>query len=349
VTALATGHDVDLERLLGAHDIDVVFESACFYGARFRIPVVSWMPDFQHRHMPEMFGRTSRLRRDLGFQIQIRSGRTLMVSSDTARNDLERFYLAAKGRGHVVRFAVPIDPAPFLARGDQVCASYSLPKRFFFLPNQFWRHKNHGVIVEALGTIRAAGQLDTLPPVILTGQPKDQRNPAHFDELMARAKALGIESHFRYLGLIPYDDVMALNANCLAMINPSRFEGWSTTIEEAKAFATPLVLADISIHREQAPDARFFDWRSAVSAAEALRELAERPFRPQLPIETLRTAQSARLGEHARALLNTVRGCSRDEPYSLRCVSLSRLSNGGQRRNRDTLRHAVQEDRTASS
>ncbi len=42
------------------------------------------------------------------------------------------------------------------------------------------------------------------------------------------------------------------------MIDSAWFDGWLTPIEEAKGFVTPFVRADIPIHREQAPDVRFF-------------------------------------------------------------------------------------------
>jgi glycosyltransferase involved in cell wall biosynthesis len=305
--AMATGRDSELERLLTANGIDVAFENANFYGTRFSIPVVSWMPDFQHRYMPEMFGRLNWWRRELGFQMQVRAGRTIMVSSNAACDDLEGFYPSAKGRSHVVRFAIDLDQAPSLERGAHIRTTYHLPERFFFLPNQFWCHKNHGVIFEALGLLRAAGGLADIPPVVLTGHPKDPRNPTYFDDLMERARALKVAEHIRYLGLLPYDHVLSLNASCHAMINPSRFEGWSTSIEEAKAFATPLVLADIPIHREQAPGARFFDWRSPEEAAAALQEIAARPTEPRPPLAMLRSAQSERLEVHASALLATVK------------------------------------------
>ena len=137
--ALITGRDEPFERILLAAGIDVAFESASFYGARFAIPTVAWMPDFQHRHMPEMFTRLNWWRREAGFRMQIRAGRTVMLSSETARDDLERFYPAARGRGHVVRFAIGLDAAPYLARGGEMRARYGLPERFLFLPNQFWR------------------------------------------------------------------------------------------------------------------------------------------------------------------------------------------------------------------
>jgi glycosyltransferase involved in cell wall biosynthesis len=51
--------------------------------------------------------------------------------------------------------------------------------------------------------------------------------------------------------MIPLDHVYALLRSSMALINPSRFEGWSTTVEEAKSFGVPMILSDIDVHREQ--------------------------------------------------------------------------------------------------
>jgi glycosyltransferase involved in cell wall biosynthesis len=56
---------------------------------------------------------------------------------------------------------------------------------------------------------------------------------------------------FRYLGMIPLPHVYALLRVSIALINPSRFEGWSTTVEEAKSFGVPMILSDLDVHREQ--------------------------------------------------------------------------------------------------
>lgn len=304
--ALATGIDTPLLRLLQKHRIDVTFENATFYGWRFPLPVIAWMPDFQHRHMPEMFGRLGRLRREAGFALQIASHRTPMVSSRTALADLERFHPSAKGRGRMVRFAIDLDVSAHLGRGEEMRAAHALPERFFYLPNQFWRHKNHATMIGALAWLKAEGRLDEIPPIVLTGQTKDPRHPTHFEDLTASVAAAGVGDHFRYLGLVPYDHVLALNASCSAMINPSLFEGWSTPIEEAKAFATPLILSDLAIHREQAPEARFFDPRSAQAAAEALIAAARAPILPRPDAAILASAQSRRLDEHAASLLAVI-------------------------------------------
>jgi glycosyltransferase involved in cell wall biosynthesis len=305
--ALVLGRDRDLERLLVAAGADVTFEVASFCGARFGLPVIAWLPDFQHRYMPEMFTRANWWRRELGFRAQIGSSRTLMVSSETAHRDIERFYPASRGRTHVVRFAIDLDITQYMGRSAEMRAVYQLPGRFFFLPNQFWCHKNHSVIVAALARIKAEGVLKGVPPVILSGLAKDPHNIDYFDKLISEARAAGVDNHFRYLGLVPRDHVLSLAASCDTLINPSHFEGWSTPVEEAKAFGAPLMLSDIPIHREQAPHARFFDRRSDVAAAEAMIEIARRPPAPRAPTLNLVADQNRRLNDHAASLLRTIK------------------------------------------
>ena len=93
---------------------------------------------------------------------------------------------------------------------------------------------------------------------------------------------LDVISHFRVLGMIPFDDLSGLMLHSIALINPSHFEGWSTSVEESKSLGKRILLSDIRVHREQAP-ARgvFFPADDAEGLAVALRKtLLE--FDPQL-------------------------------------------------------------------
>ena len=57
-----------------------------------------------------------------------------------------------------------------------------------------------------------------------------------------------------------------------AVLNPSLFEGWSTTVEEAKSLGKRVVLSDIPVHREQAPaGAVYFPPRNPKALADVLR------------------------------------------------------------------------------
>jgi len=279
--ALFLGLDAKALQLFRQHQIDAVFENATFYGWRFPIPAIAWLPDFQHRHLREQFGFLAYWRREIGFRVQVASGRTLMLSSEDARKDCETFYPAARGKTAVVRFATPIPNEFIEAIPEKVPQEYLLPPQFIYLPNQFWRHKNHLVVIEALGLLKQQG-VDVV--VAASGNPRDPRHPGYLDQLQARIAALGLEENFRLLGMIPRRHVISLLRTCVALINPSFFEGWSSTVEEARALGVPMLLSDIAVHREQmGAAATYFDPHDAQDLATKLRNITS-SFAQTIPI-----------------------------------------------------------------
>jgi glycosyltransferase involved in cell wall biosynthesis len=260
ISGLAAALTIGLDRAANtefrANRIDVVFENARFFGWRLPHPTVAWFPDFQHRRLPQLFSSYARWRRDFGFRVQIASRRFIMLSSESALQDCKRFYPGLTNPTSVVRFATQPSPESLTENPSDVIAQYSLPSAYFYLPNQFWRHKNHQVVVDAL-KILAKRNADIV--VAASGSKDDPREPDYFDGIMRQVDESGLAGNFRYLGMIPLPHVYALLRSATALINPSRFEGWSTTVEEAKSFGVPMILSDIDVHREQAgSSARYF-------------------------------------------------------------------------------------------
>lgn len=272
IRALLLGRDPSFQLLLNDQRIDLIFESAHYFGWRVGRPVVAWIPDFQHRRLRSMFAWRSYWKRELGFHVQLSSGRLIMLSSNDARRDCELFYPTSKGRVNVVHFAVPSGDVPTLAESRRVAESYGLPCDFVFMPNQFWRHKNHDLVLDSLAQLRAMGRVLV---VVSTGKLDDEQNSAHVERLMKRRHLMKLEGQLRVLGLIPFAHVRALLRASMALLNPSLFEGWSTPVEEARTLGMPMVLSDLAVHHEQVGDhAIYFDRFSAASLAEALAGLS---------------------------------------------------------------------------
>ena len=91
-----------------------------------------------------------------------------------------------------------------------------------------------------------------------TGSKSDYRNPDHFFNLMREIKENNLKNNFKYLGLVPYLDTMSLIYYSSAVINPSFFEGWSSTVEQANAYNKILILSNIDVHKEQRPNKAIF-------------------------------------------------------------------------------------------
>lgn len=265
---IVLGKDSHIDRTFRDLRIDAVFENANYYGWRLALPAIAWIPDFQHRYLPHMFSRAAYWKRELGLRLQVASGRTIMVSSEDARRSCELFFPSSVGRIHAVPFtvlvndmALAVDPAPVRLR-------HGLPPRYVYLPNQYWKHKNHRLVIEALSFMR-----DSDVVVASTGHGSDPRHPRLYEELQALVKANGLENQFRFLGMVSYPEVIALMRGATAILNPSLFEGWSTTVEEARALGIPLLLSDLSVHREQmGSDAEYFPPDSPEALAALLRK-----------------------------------------------------------------------------
>jgi glycosyltransferase involved in cell wall biosynthesis len=266
--SILDGVDGAAQRLFEQYRIDVVFENAQFFGRQLKIPAIAWIPDFQHRHLRHLFGFTDFWKREIGFRAQVSGGRTIMLSSEDARVDCHRFFPKTVGRTRVVRFSVPASLMNDRRKARKVADGYGLPDRFFFMPNQFWRHKNHVTVVDALSVLKKRGNEVV---VVASGRQTDPRDPDHGRRLLARVAELDVGQLFRVLGMIPYDHVHALMCASQALLNPSLFEGWSTTVEEAKSQGVPMLLSDIRVHREQAQGlATFFPPTSVASLADVL-------------------------------------------------------------------------------
>ena len=208
-----------------------------------------WIPDFQHKYLPEMFDAAETANRDTEFRIMTHSRPFVLLSSEAGRADLQRFYPSATAKSYVWHFtssiepsAPPIDPRP----------QFNLPERYLFAPNQFWKHKDHRTLFKAMALVRDRG-CDAV--LACTGRAVDARHPGYADELQKFVADHALADRVRFLGVVSDDHLRELFRHAAAVIQPSLFEGWSTVVEDTKATGRPMILTDLPVHREQADDA----------------------------------------------------------------------------------------------
>ena len=250
------GVDRQAIRVFKEKKIDIIFESAKYFGRAIPFPAIAWIPDLQHKYLPKNFSFISRLKREIGFLCQMKNKRVLLVSSKTVRDDLKKFYPKFRGKVVIIKFPSIVSNESFSVDSKKIFTEYCLPKNFIYLPNQFWKHKNHITVIEAIRILKSRGESVC---VIATGSSWNPHFPDFYNELKEMVRRYDLQENFRMLGLVPRDHVFAFLRSCAFYLNPSQHEGWSTGVEEAKAFQVPMVLSDIPIHREQTNgDASFF-------------------------------------------------------------------------------------------
>ncbi len=259
----ANGRDWLLEGLLRREHISISSHGPALDG----IPSLSWFPDFQHLHLPQFFSKKEIRKRN---QQMLRVGMRctqMIVSSHCARDDVARFMPQILPKVRVLHFAPSITSEAMLPI-EALGKKYGFSGKYVFLPNQYWAHKNHLTVISALQLLKNQGQK---VQVISTGATVDYRNLDHFKNVLQEIETAGIGELYKILGVIPYHDMASLMYHSHAVINPSLFEGWSTTVEEAKILGKQLLLSDIPVHREQAGEqAVYFSPQSASECARAI-------------------------------------------------------------------------------
>lgn len=220
---------------------------------------VGWIPDLQHRHLPDLFAQSERNLRDRLYRRLAELCRLILLSSEAAKSDFLDFAPDLAEKARVASF-----PSSFAFTGDldgtsDVREIYGLPGRFALVVNQFWRHKNHGLVIEAFARLRASG-VDI--PLVLIGRPADYRDRSNevVSQLLQKIAVSRLRDRVWMLGEVPRIHLLALMRTSTLIIQPSLFEGWSTSVQDASALGRPLVCANIPVLREQAASARgFFD------------------------------------------------------------------------------------------
>jgi glycosyltransferase involved in cell wall biosynthesis len=252
--------------------IDVIFPVFTSLGADAPVNWIGWIPDFQHRHLPEFFSEQDRAKRDEKYQTLIREASHVVVSSADAKSDLLNFYTSESNRISAYRFRTFADPAWFSENPIQLADDLGLPEKFLMFPSQFWKHKNHELLFESIAQFKSAGNEDIC--LVLTGKDIDYRNPQHADYLKQLIVKLGLEKNVRHLGLLPRNQQIQMMRRACAIVQPSLFEGWSMLVEDCRALGKTVLLSDLPVHREQAyPSAHYFSPAHPENLTKLLTEL----------------------------------------------------------------------------
>ena len=230
------------------YNIDIISH----YIPNFYCKTVCWMPDFQHMHFPQNFDNKELNRRDKLYNHLINRSTLLILSSNDSIKDLKKF-TKKKIKFKKLNFVPRINFENLKKINPK--KNYSLKKKYFIVPNQFWKHKNHILLIN---TVKILDRKNIDFQIVLTGEKKSQKNKNVYLEFNNLLKKNNLEKYFCYLGKIAYDELINLIYNSHALINPSFFEGWSTTVEEAKIFQKNVILSNISVHKEQNPKNSFF-------------------------------------------------------------------------------------------
>lgn len=186
-------------------------------------------------------------------QMAIAASRAVITISQSAANDLTRFFPSARDKLVVTPLAPdPIFTPQSLAAITAVRARLDLPHPFTLYLASNKPHKNLVRLVEAWHMVIRDWRLEIgqSPLLVIAG-----RHDPRYPQAQQRVKALGLEQRVRFIGPVSDAEAAALYSACDLFVCPSLYEGFGLTPLEAMACGAPVACSNASSLPEIAGDA----------------------------------------------------------------------------------------------
>jgi glycosyltransferase involved in cell wall biosynthesis len=217
------------------------------------IPHATVVWDLEHRTYP-WFPEVSSLgrwqARETKFSLLVRRATLLFTGTEEGRRQIEQFYQVSQKRIKVLSFPIPMFARDAAATpiDPEVLRRLGVPADYLFYPAQFWPHKNHAVLLEAIKLVREKIGWDL--GVVFTGVDK-----GNLEYIRGYARRLSLEQHVRFLGFVDQQDLPHLYKGAFCLAYPTFFGPDNLPPLEAFALGCPVLASEIPGAREQYGDA----------------------------------------------------------------------------------------------
>ena len=235
------------------------------------VPAVCVIYDLQYKTYPEFFAPEDVAHRDRTFTDAARRSATLVAISNYSRDAA-----IAEGKldpAHVKTIHLHISQHSLRnAKRDETILDrlQLVTRKYLIYPANFWKHKNHEMLLTAFGLARHSGLADDIR-LVCTGAPG-----ARQQWLKQAARGLRLENHVLFPGYLENAELLALITNSCGVIFPSLYEGFGLPIVEAMATGVPVACSNVTSLPEVAGDAAIlFNPRVPEGIAQAILSIAQ--------------------------------------------------------------------------
>jgi glycosyltransferase involved in cell wall biosynthesis len=230
---------------------------------------IHWLVDFNNRAFPHHYGDKGINMLNIQQQVTA-STDTVVLSSNALFNELQQYYPNYKCNIKLLRFASWL-PKLNGQDIDAVKQRYNIEVPYLMSPNQFWEHKNQGLVLDALHIIRQTNPHLKFK-ILFSGSLDVNRGKGHYiDSLLNKVAEHELSDYIAFLGVLDRQEQLLLMKGSIALLQPSLYEGWSTLVEEAKALNKFIILSNLPVHLEQInSNVDFFDPHDAEQLAKKI-------------------------------------------------------------------------------
>ena len=235
------------------------------------ISTVCTIYDLQYKIYPEFFAAEDVVHRDRTFIEACRRASVLTAISDYSRDSAIAHGSLDPARIRTIHLRMAQRISTGAEHDKTVLSRLGLtPQRYLIYPANFWKHKNHEMLLTAFG-IACHGGLAADIKLVCTGAPG-----ARQEWLMNAARTMNQGDRVLFPGYLPNAELAALMANCSGLVFPSLYEGFGLPVIEAMAAGVPIACSNATSLPEVAADAAIlFDPRVPTQIAQAIISLVE--------------------------------------------------------------------------
>lgn len=239
------------------------------------VAVVSVVHDLQYLSYPQFFEAADIGHRDQVFRAACNEATLLVAISDYARDSVIRQGALAPDRVRAIHHRLGNRFAGSSGAEEPVLARLGLERgRYLIYPANFWKHKNHEMLLTAFGMAVRGGLPDDIR-LVCTGAPGARR-----EFLVQAAAAMELGTRIVFPGYVETEALGALLGNSAGMVFPSLYEGFGMPVIEAMTAGVAVACSNATSLPEIATGAAIlFDPRVPAQIATAMLELVNDPAR----------------------------------------------------------------------
>lgn len=239
------------------------------------IPYIYTVWDLGHRttpQYPEVSENGIWQQRENLYQKMLPKALRIITGNETGKKEIIKYYNIDENKIRICEF-----PVSDFCFGEEVKPSFINEEEFFFYPAQFWAHKNHKCIVEAIKILK--DEYNLTPKVYLTGS--DKGNRKNVEQLISK---YNLNNQIIFTGFVKDEELKYMYTHATALVYASMMGPNNMPPIEATYLGCPVIITNLEGHIEQLQDtAIYFDGNNPRELAEDMRMLLiDKEYRKQI-------------------------------------------------------------------
>lgn len=227
-------------KLLNKKRVDLIYflNSSRLINNLNNIKYIYTVFDLEHRylqHLPE-FEKNISLQRDRDCTLASINSKKIIAPTNSMCKQFIKLYNTDPKKITHIKFPPPITSIKInnIKRCNNEIIKYSKNKNYFLYPAQFWSHKNHEYLINAIKKIKKKGKINF--EIVFTGA--DKGNMGYIKKLIF---INDLSNNFKIFDYVTDQELFLLYKNCSCVVIPTLVAPVTLPLYEAFYFKKPII------------------------------------------------------------------------------------------------------------